>query len=346
VEGNRPNYLLITDSTGKDFSVASGAFSFRGRWEQAREVMHSATSVENDFYSGSYFFESVRCNLFQVTVQNLSIVYGTGKGCLRDSFLSSVCEFFGLPSDFSFAAVFVLAGREDAIRVCDPVCRAQLDSIFPELSVDALASFTFHQFYMALWHGLIAVQREFNCPLFYLGMGPMANSTPHVEPVWTESMGRYRVDCHSAEELYYFCSRAVTGIFVYHGDLPRVNLPVFCPLPRYTDAIFRGGSVLLSRAVFTLVRDIYNCFVRCVNLTRHLRDRLDFACCIGKPALKSPDNSVSPAIAPSVAHSHGDCLCTGSTAFNSHFTEDVCNHLTVQVRSYFCLTRECYAFIV
>jgi hypothetical protein len=331
VEGNRPSYLLITDTAGKDFSVASSAFNFRGRWEQAREVMHSATSVENDFYSGAYFFGSIRCNLFQVTVQNLSVVYGTGRGCLRDSFFLSVREFFGLPGDFSFAAVFVLAGKEDAVRVCDPGCRAQLDSKFPELSVNALASFTFHQFYMALWHGLIAVQRDFNCPLFYLGFGPMTSATPAVEPVWTESMGRNRVDCHSAEELHYYCSRVIDGVFLYHGDLPRISLPIFCPLPRYTDAIFRGGSTLLPRAVFMLVRDIHNCFVRCVNLTRHLRDRLEFFCCIGKPALKSPDGSVSHAVAPSADHNHGDRPCTTPTAFNSHFTEDIRNHLTIQV---------------
>jgi hypothetical protein len=241
IEGNRPNYLFVTDSAGKDFSIASNPLSFRGRWEQAREVMHSATSVENDFYSGFYFFEGVACNLFQVTVQNLTVRYGTSKGCLSDSFLTSVHEFFGLPDDFSFAAVFVLAGREDVTRVCDPACRAQLDASFPELAVNNLPSYTFSNFYHALWDGLATLQKNFDCPLFYLGMGPMINAVPPVEPVWVESLGCQRVDSYSAEELHYYCSRIFASNFLRTGDLPRIDLPIFCPLPRYADVIFRGG---------------------------------------------------------------------------------------------------------
>jgi hypothetical protein len=331
VEGNRPNYLFVTDSVGKDFSIASNSLSFRGRWEQAREVMHSATSVENDFYSGFYFFEGVACNLFQVTIQNLSVRYGTSKGCLSDSFLSSVQEFFGLPANFSFSAVFVLAGKEDVIRVCDPVCRAQLDSTFPELAVNNLPSFTFTSFYRAFWDGLTALQRNFDCPLFYLGMGAMPNSTPLVEPVWVESLGRQRVDCHSAEELYYFCSRVFAGNYLQMGDLPRIDFPICCPLPRYSDMIFRNGSTLQPRAALMVVRDVYNCFARCVNLLRHLQPRLPFFCCIGKPKMKLPDDIICPAVSPSVKHNHGDQLCTCSTAFNGYFSQDITNHLTLQV---------------
>jgi hypothetical protein len=334
IEGNRPNYLLVTDSVGKDFSMASNSLTFRGRWEQAREVMHSATSVENDFFSGFYFLEGVACNLFQVTIQNLTIRYGTSKGCLSDSFLASVHEFFGLPESFSFSAVFVLAGKEDVTRVCDPVYRAQLDAVFPELAVNNLPSYTFSSFHHALWEGLTALQRNFDCPLFYLGMGPMGNANPPVEPVWVESLGRQRVDSYSAEELHYYCSRGFAAQFLCSGDLPRVNVPIFCPLPRYSDIIFRGGSTLQPRAVLMIMRDVYNCFVRGVNLLRHLRPRLSFACCIGKPKMKLPDDLICPAVTPSVNHNHGDQPCVYSTSFNGYFSQDIANHLTLQVHSY------------
>jgi hypothetical protein len=266
-------------------------------------------------------------------VQNLSIVYGTGKGCLRDSFLASVCDFFDLPEDFSFAAVFVLAGKEDVARVCDPVSRSQLDTLFPELTVASLPRFTFHCFYRTLLEGLAIVQKEFNCPLFYLGLGPMPCATPAVEPIWIERMSSHRVDSNTAEDLHYFCSRVIAGNAVRAGDLPVIALPVLCPLPRYSEAIFQNGCTLSPRAIFMLIRDIHNCFVRAVNLLQHFKSKLDLCCCIGVPALKSPDGSVGRAVEPFVPHNHGGQLCFNSTVGNFSFFQDVGNHLTIQVRT-------------
>jgi hypothetical protein len=331
VEGKRPNYLFITDSVSKDFSIAVNSHSFRGRWEQSREVMHSATSFENDFYSGAYFFEAIHCNLFHVMIQNLSIVYGTGKGCLQDSFLSSVRDCFGLPEEFSFAAVFVLAGKEDIVRVCDPVFRSQMDTTFPELTVVNLPHFTFHNFYLTLLEGLTMLRKEFDCPLFYLGLGPMPDATPTVEPVWIERMSSYRVDSNTAEDLHYFCSRVIAGNAVLAGDLPVIELPILCPLPRYSEAVFQNGCSLSPRAIFMIIRDIHNCFARAVNLLQHFRSKLDLCCCIGVPALKSPDSSISRAVEPFAPHNHGGQLCFGSTVGSLSFFQDIGNHLTIQV---------------